>query len=547
VRGPRLLRWHHPRFLIGPGLALLAAAMPAAARAQTLPPPERVSLGQAVALALSHDPDLRVDRLDVERSGLGVVRESASFWTPRFVADVGFIGEKLPVPNGSLDGVAGHNLFTLRVGLEGRTPIGTQYGLSLGTQVETLDSALVNLSPAYTQRIEFRLVQPLLRGGFSDANQLALRVAEREQRVTRAQLQVRVAQIVFGVVEAYWALHAAREERVVRLRARQLAEEQRDIAGRLVRRGARSALDVIQAESVTAARNLEVLQSEQTIVVAETNLLRRLNLWRRDGLYRQTGELIPTEQPRNRAGAPQFEATVRTALARRPELEVAKAILERERVRHAAARNATLPRLDLRARVGALGFQGTNSVATCRAFRGVGLNPNDPQTNSILDASCPPPTPQLVGDWTSAWSTLSSFPFGEIGLSLEVPLDNRPARSDARAAEIDVEKQDERMRMVQRDLVLEVRAALKLLAGERGRVRGAEKGVDLAEQNLTAEKKKFAAGVSTNFDVLRVQGELTQARLELVRSLAALSVAVARVDLVSGTLLEKNRISLSAR
>src|SRR6185369_11659481 len=61
--------------------------------------------------------------------------------------------------------------------------------------------------------------------------------------------------------------------------------------------------------------------------------------------------------------------------------------------------------------------------------------------------------------------------------------------------------------------------------------------IGLAEQNVTAEQKRFELGKSTNFDVLRRQEELEQARLRHAAAIADYLTARADLDGLTGAIL----------
>src|SRR5579883_1477596 len=103
-------------------IALAALATTSTAVADT---PVRVGLRRAIALALSAEPDLRVETLELEERDNTIRHEASLFYYPRLVLDLGYLGEKLPQPTASLSGIVDHGLLAWRVGLEGRLPIGT--------------------------------------------------------------------------------------------------------------------------------------------------------------------------------------------------------------------------------------------------------------------------------------------------------------------------------------------------------------------------------------------------------------------------------------
>ena len=63
--------------------------------------------------------------------------------------------------------------------------------------------------------------------------------------------------------------------------------------------------------------------------------------------------------------------------------------------------------------------------------------------------------------------------------------------------------------------------------------------IDLAEQNVAAEQKRFELGKSTNFEVLRRQDELEQARLRHASAVADYLAARADLDGLGGAILAR--------
>ena len=74
------------------------------------------------------------------------------------------------------------------------------------------------------------------------------------------------------------------------------------------------------------------------------------------------------------------------------------------------------------------------------------------------------------------------------------------------------------------------------------RVTLSQRAIDLANENIKIETDRFNLGKSTNFDVLRRQEELEQARLRQSASVADYLAARAELDGLGGTLLARYRI-----
>jgi outer membrane protein TolC len=71
------------------------------------------------------------------------------------------------------------------------------------------------------------------------------------------------------------------------------------------------------------------------------------------------------------------------------------------------------------------------------------------------------------------------------------------------------------------------------------------KAADMAEVNLRSEKARFEVGRATNFDVLRRQEELAQARLRQARAKTDYLRSVAVLEAVTGEILPHYGIAVT--
>ncbi|MGH9748502.1 MAG: TolC family protein, partial [Candidatus Polarisedimenticolia bacterium] len=93
-----------------------------------------------------------------------------------------------------------------------------------------------------------------------------------------------------------------------------------------------------------------------------------------------------------------------------------------------------------------------------------------------------------------------------------------------------------------RSEVLDAAAALDT-TGQR--IDAARAGREAAEVQLSAERDRYAAGLSTNFLVLTRQNDLARARLDEIASLTDYRIARAGMDRATASLLETHRIALA--
>jgi outer membrane protein TolC len=130
------------------------------------------------------------------------------------------------------------------------------------------------------------------------------------------------------------------------------------------------------------------------------------------------------------------------------------------------------------------------------------------------------------------------------GLDLQIPIENRIARGQVRAAQL----AGQRSRLDAGDFELTLRDQVMRLATM---VRTAGKRVELtratvgyAEKNLEAEKARFSVGRSTNNEVLLRQQELKNAEISVVRATVDLLNSEAALAALTGDLLDRYGIVL---
>jgi outer membrane protein TolC len=130
-------------------------------------------------------------------------------------------------------------------------------------------------------------------------------------------------------------------------------------------------------------------------------------------------------------------------------------------------------------------------------------------------------------------------------LTYRIPIGNRAAKADYARARLLREQSEVDLDNQQQTIRVEVRSAVRGVTSGIKRVEAARVNVRLQQKKLEAEQKKFENGMSTSFEVLTFQNDLAdaeraeiQARLDYIKSLAALERA-------KGTLLESRGLTLA--
>src|SRR5262249_17627920 len=180
-------------------------------------------------------------------------------------------------------------------------------------------------------------------------------------------------------------------------------------------------------------------------------------------------------------------------------------------------------------------------------------NPCQPGQNPIANfcfdpAHAAPPfrTSNSVG-YSNTLSQLvnSSSPDKGVGVSLSIPLRNRAAQALQIRSELEYRQAEMRLQQIENQIRIEVRNAQFAVQQNRAGGAAAQAAVELAQQSLEAEQKKYALGASTSTLVLQQSSALTQSRSNLVAARAAYEKARVELDRATGQLLEHNAIDLS--
>jgi len=240
-------------------------------------------------------------------------------------------------------------------------------------------------------------------------------------------------------------------------------------------------------------------------------------------------ELVPSDDPTTRVAPVDAAQAMERALKSRPELEQADALRERRRVEVALTRDAVRPALDAVASFDRFGLAGSQNPA------GTPL----PGLPTVIPDG-------MEGSWRRSFDMLGEDRFDDarIGLQFSIPIGNRAARAGAaiaRSAERQAEADLLRARKIVLAEVLDAAAALDT-AGQR--IEASRAAREAAEIQLSAERDRFAVGLSTNFLVLTRQNDLSRARLDEIAALTDYRKAGAEMARATGSLLEARRIEI---
>jgi len=386
----------------------------------------------------------------------------------------------------------------------------------------TLTSTLV---PQVQSAFRFTLRQRLLSGFGIGPNSRFIRIARNNREISDVSFRNQVIATVSQIQNIYWDLVNAYEDVKVKERSLSLAEKTMSDDREQVKLGSMAPIEVLRAESEVAARNQDLILSQNELQLQELLIKNAITRDLSDAVL-GSAPVVPTDTmtvPEEEAVQP-IQDLIGDALSHRPELAEARIDLNNRDISKKTAANALLPALDLVASYGASGIAGVQ-------------NPNN--------GGLPPGSLQRSG-FPNAFATLfrNDFPDYAVGFNISIPLRNRAAQADQIRSQLEYRQAQLRLKQLQNQVGIEVRNAQFALQQNRARVITARKARDLGQQTLEIEQKKYGLGASTSYQVLQLQRDLAQAESNLVTAMSAYEKSRVELDRVTGLTLVHTGIQI---
>ena len=111
-----------------------------------------------------------------------------------------------------------------------------------------------------------------------------------------------------------------------------------------------------------------------------------------------------------------------------------------------------------------------------------------------------------------------SYPDYAFGFSLSIPLMNRSAQADNARTRLERNQSETAMEQTKSRIAVEVRKAVIGLVQAKAQVEAAVTAASLSGQIAAAEEERLMSGVSTPYDVIRVQRDLLAAQFAAVQA-----------------------------
>lgn len=488
---------------------LIAAALASAAPAFAQEPSStlKLTLDDAVRMALENNVDLAVDRLEPQSADTRVAT-AKGFFKPSFTTGVNQNNQLQPPSSFLIPTPTRTDAVTSSAGVTQQLPwFGTAYTVSWNAVHTTSNSFLTSYNPLLQSGLQMNLSQPLLRNLFVDAARQQLATTRIARDVADTRLRESLVHTTANTKAAYWNLVSAIANVEARTSALNLAQELVRVNKAKVDVGQSPPLDLVSAQAEVAADQEQVIVAETAVRQAEDKL--RMMIFDAADRAVWNVRIEPVDSPPVVTTLPNVDAAVTRALAERADLARARKDIETAHTTVKYTNNQRLPDVRLNASYQASGLGGTQ-VLRAGGFPGTILGPG------------------AVTDFGSVLSQLFAhdYPTWAVGVSVSYPIGQSSDEANFARARIEETQADKRLRSAEARAIQEVRNAGWQIDMNGKRIETARAARELAEQRLDTERKRLDVGLSTSFLVIQAQRDLAQAKANELEAVLGYDLAL---------------------
>ncbi|HEX4590665.1 MAG TPA: TolC family protein [Gemmataceae bacterium] len=391
--------------------------------------------------------------------------------------------------------------YDLGLGVTKKTITGGTLGLNLADNVARFNPGPAPLNPQARSALTLSYTQPLLQGAGIDVNLAPIVIAQLNTERSFFQLKDAVQELVRSTTEAYWAVVFARTD----VWARRQQVDQGEAA--YARSEARQRQGFGNVAEVAQTR-VSLANFRANLITAEANLLQR-EAALRNLLFlpptepaRITPITPPTPEPYN----PNWDQLIRLAEERRPDLIELKLIIEADQQNLLVARNGALPRVD-----------------ATMLYRWNGLEGTTPAGASIESG------PGAFTDWS-------------LGVNFSVPLGLRQGRAVMRQAELILVRDRANLEQGTHAALNQVGDGVRNISQFYEQYKAFRETRTAARINLEQQLAEFRAGRAIFLNVLQAITDWGNAVSSEAQALAQYNTELARLERVTGTILETHGV-----
>jgi outer membrane protein len=472
----------------------------------------RLSLDDAIHTTLERNIGVQLQRYDLGMAASQVLGAYGVF-DPFASATLSRSSSQSPATSQFVS--TGGTNTQANVSLRDTIPTGGSLLLTSTNDRRTTTSGGALFSPEFDTGLGFAFTQPLARNFGVDITRRGITIARNTLGINQEAFKVVMLDTTSAVEQAYYDLIYTRRFVDVVKEALFLARDQARITQIRIDVGASAPLDILQPRVQIATGEENIITAVANVRAAEDRLRALLNVaagdWDRP--------IIPTDTIGYTPMSINVDESVARAYELRPEIKEQQFTTAIRKVTYQYARNQVLPQVDLNVGYNLAGVAGTPISTT---FGGSPTN----YTTAVQQV--------LRND----------FPGWNIGLTIGVPIFNFAARAEKTRARLDMELSQAIEAQSRQNIDVDVRATARAVDTAAKQISATRTAREAAEENVNAERKRYENGMSTNFQVLQIQQQLSDARANELQALVGYNKAVAAYHRAVGDLLDTRNITV---
>ncbi len=472
----------------------------------------RLSLDDAIHTSIRQNLGVDIQRYDYLMAGQNLIG-SWGIFDPVANATLTHSNSKSEPTSSTASSSSGNTVADF--GISGFVPTGGSYSLQSTNTRFTSAGGSTTLSPGYTAGLGLNVTQPLARNFGIDINRRNIYIARNTLGINQELFRGTLLDTTNAVEQAYDDLIYARQYVDVLKEALFLARDQARITQIRIDVGASAPLDILQPRVQIATAEQQLIAAVANVRSAEDRLRQLMNLppadWDRPILPTDTVNYAPVNID--------LDASVAEAYRLRPEIKENQLNTATRKVTYQYDRNQVLPRVDANA--------GYNLSGAAGQIVSNGVTLQDTRYTDAVQ--------QVLQN---------KFPGWNVGLTIGVPIFNTSARAELRCAELDLQQSQVIEAQTRQNVEVDVRSTARAIDTAAKEIVASKTAREAAEKNLDAERKRYENGMATNFEVLQIQQQLSDARASELQALVGYAKAVAAFHHSVGDLLDIRGITV---
>jgi outer membrane protein TolC len=449
-----------------------------------------VSIEEAVRMALENNLGIQIEKLNPQIEVLGVSRARAVY-APSLLTGLSRTNSTRPPGDFTTSGadqlVSTSADFGGNAGVQQQLKWGGNYAVVFDGSRFTSNAINTRFNPQLGSALNANFNQPLLRNFKIDANRQQVLLARNQLQAADLNLQQRLTQTARSVRAAYYALVGSIAGLEVAQESLNLSRTSLKNNQTRVEVGTMAPIDIVTAEAEVASNEENVIIQQGQIESAQDQL--RTLIMNPSQTDFWTARFAPSEQPVLTARVIDIDGAIKNALANRTDVLAFKKQMESTDINLKYAANQKLPAIDLNARYGLTGTAGSQ----------------------LLEDRTLPPIIRSFGDALRDVFA-NDFKTWSLQLNVTYPIGTSPAEAAYAQAKLQQQQEHTTLSNLEMQVTTAVRDAGRRVNTNLKRVEATRKARDLAQQRLDAENKRFTVGLSSTFELLQAQRDLSRAK-----------------------------------